>query len=64
MTETEVIRKAALTFKRRDKVAADLRAIDDEIKELVKQYSIAMKMWGFTPTMLRHAVEARQGIAA
>lgn len=64
MTEIEVMRKAAVAFKRRDKVAADLRAIDEEIKELVKEYSIAMKLWGFTPTMLRHAVELRTGVAA
>jgi len=64
MTDTEVIHKAAAAFKRRDQLAADLRAADQEIKDLVKQYSMAMKMWGFTPTMLRHAVEARLGVAA
>lgn len=63
MTETEVIRKAVVAFRRRDKAAAELRAIDEEIKELIKQYSMAMKVWGFTPTMLRHAVEARHRAA-
>lgn len=64
MTETEVIKAAATAFKKRDKLAAELRAADAEISELVKQYSMAMKLWGFTPTMLRHAVDARMGRAA
>jgi hypothetical protein len=64
MTDIDVIHKAADAFKRRDQLAAELRAADEEIKGLVKQYSIAMKMWGVTPTMLRHAVDARLGVAA
>lgn len=64
MTEQEVIKAAAAAFKRRDKLAAELKAADAEIAELVKAYSLAMKLWGFTPTMLRHAVHARLGIAA
>ena len=47
-----------------DKLAAVLKQADAEIAELVKAYSLAMKLWGFTPTMLRHAVHARLGIAA
>ena len=61
MTEHEVIQAAAEAFKRRDKVAAELKAIDAEIDGLVREYSLAMRLWGFTPTMLRRAVEARMG---
>jgi hypothetical protein len=64
MTEQEVIKKAAVAFKKRDKLAAELRQADAEIAELVRAYSLAMKLWGFTPVMLRHAVEARLGKAA
>jgi len=64
MTEQEVIRAAAAAFKKRDKLAAELKQADAEIAELVKAYILAMKLWGFTPTMLRHAVHARLGIAA
>lgn len=64
MTEQEVIKAAAAAFKRRDKLAAELKAADAEISELVRAYSLAMKLWGFTPTMLRHAVDARLGRAA
>ena len=64
MTEQEIIKRANAAFKKRDKMARELQEIDNEIKELVKAYSITMKLWGFTPTMLRHAVAARLGIAA
>ena len=64
MTEHEVIKAAAAAFKKRDKLAAELRAADAEISDLVRAYSLSMKLWGFTPTMLRHAVEARLGKAA
>ena len=64
MTETEVILKAADAFKERDRVARRLQEIDNEIKGLVKSYSDATKVWGFTPIMLRQAVRARLGEAA
>ncbi len=64
MTDLEIIKRANAAFKKRDKAARELQQIDNEIKDLVKAYSISMKLWGFTPTMLRHAVEARLGKAA
>jgi hypothetical protein len=64
MTETEVILKAAAAFKERDRAARELQQIDGEIKELVKEYSLATKVWGFTALMLRQAVRARLGEAA
>ena len=64
MTEQEVIKRANAAFKKRDKLAAELKQVDAEIAELVRAYSLAMKLWGFTPTMLRHAVDARLGKAA
>lgn len=64
MTDLEIIKRANAAFKKRDKAARELQQIDNEIKDLVKAYSISMKLWGFTPTMLRHAVDARLGKAA
>ena len=61
MTENETIAAAAAVFDRRDALKAQMDAIDAEIAELVKHYSEAMRMWGFTPLMLRRAVEARTG---
>ena len=64
MTETEIILKARDAFNERDRVARRLQEIDGEIKELVKAYSLATKVWGFTALMLRQAVRARLGEAA
>jgi len=64
MTDHEVILKARDAFERRDVAAKALQEIDNEIKGLVKDYSIAMRLWGFTPMMLRQAVRARLGEAA
>jgi predicted nucleic acid-binding protein len=61
MTEHEVIAAAAVAFEKRDALKAEMNAIEAEIAELVKHYSEAMRMWGFTPVMLRRAVEARTG---
>ena len=64
MTDHEVILKARDAFKERDRVARELQEIDNEIKNLVRDYSLAAKIWGFTPIMLRQAVRARLGEAA
>lgn len=64
MTDTEVILKARDAFNERDRAARALQEIDNEIKELVKEYSLATKVWGFTPIMLRKAVRARLSEAA
>lgn len=64
MTEAQIIKAAAGAFHRRDKAAQKMREIDNEIKDLVKGYSLLMKVWGFTPAMLRQAVAARLGKAA
>lgn len=64
MTDTEVILKARDAFNERDRAARRLQEIDGEIKELVKAYSLATKVWGFTSLMLRQAVRARLGEAA
>lgn len=61
MTEHEVITAADAAFEKRDVLKAEMDTVDAEIAELVKHYSTAMRMWGFTPLMLRRAVEARTG---
>lgn len=61
MTEHEAITAAAVAFEKRDALKAQMDTVDAEIAELVKHYSEAMRMWGFTPLMLRRAVEARMG---
>jgi len=61
MTDHEVILKARDAFNERDRAARRLQEIDGEIKGLVTEYSAAVKIWGFTPIMLRQAVRARLG---
>ena len=61
MTEHEVIAAAAAVFERRDALKAEMDAIDEQITGLVRQYGEVKRMWGFTPLMLRRAVEARTG---
>lgn len=61
MTEHEVIAAAAEAFDRRDVLKAQMDAIDEEITGLVRQYGEVKRMWGFTPLMLRRAIEARTG---
>jgi 23S rRNA U2552 (ribose-2'-O)-methylase RlmE/FtsJ len=64
MIDNEVILKAHKAFNERDRAARKLQEIDSEIKILVKDYSTAVRVWGFTPMMLRQAVRARLGEAA
>ena len=59
MTEDEVIAAAGAAFERRDRIAAEMQAVDAEIDGLLREYTQAKRMWGFTPLMLRRAVIAR-----
>jgi hypothetical protein len=64
MTDNEVILRAQKAFNERDRVARELQLVEAEIKGLVTEYSNGMKVWGFTPMMLRQAVRARLGDTA
>lgn len=59
MTEDGVIAAAAAAFEKRDRIAAEMQAVDAEIDGLLREYTQAKRMWGFTPLMLRRAVIAR-----
>jgi hypothetical protein len=62
VTETDhIIADARKALAKRDRIAQQLVEADNDVKAIVKRYSIEMKVWGFTPSMLRHAVEARTG---
>lgn len=51
--------RAAKALTKRDRLASDLRRLDAEIQQHVTDYSQAVRTWGFTPGMMRHACEAR-----
>ena len=62
MTDVDnIIADARKALAKRDRLAQQLVEADNDVKAIVKRYSIEMKVWGFTPSMLRHAVEARTG---
>lgn len=61
MTEDEVIAAAAAAFEKRDRIATEMSTIDAEIAGLTRKYSEEMRVWGFTPMLLRRAVSVRLG---
>jgi hypothetical protein len=59
--EFDILARAADAFDRYDKIKNEMRKAEEDLKDLCKEYSIAMRLWGYRPEMLRHAVEARIG---
>lgn len=55
----QAAKRAAVLFAKRDKLATQLAALDDELKRATQDYSIAMRLWGFTPQMMRMACQMR-----
>lgn len=58
-TINAIVTRAHKALAKRDKAAAALRDAEQELQAVTREYSVAMKLWGFTPTMMRHAVTAR-----
>lgn len=56
---TTAAKRAAALFTKRDKLASQLAILDSDIKRATQDYSQAMRVWGFTPMMLRHACRMR-----
>lgn len=60
-SELEIIERARLAFDEYDDLRERLMVAESRIKGLCREYGIAMRVWGWTPIMLRKAVEARLG---
>lgn len=58
-SERDITAAAAATFRERDKLAAELAALDLRLKQHTRDYGNAIRSWGLTPLMLRKACEAR-----
>lgn len=58
-TINAIVVRAHKAIAKRDKAAAALREAEQELQAVTREYSVAMKLWGFTPTMMRQAVAAR-----
>ena len=60
---TAAAKRAAALFAKRDKLAAELTALDSEIKRITMTYREATRVWGFTPLMLRRECKLK-GLAS
>ena len=59
MSEDEIIKKAAKAFNRLDRIKIEQRQLEAEIRELCREYDIAMRVWNWQPHMMRQAITAR-----
>lgn len=57
----EIIKRSQRAFRRADKIAQEKRAIENEIRDLCREYAEACRVWNWQPHMLRQAVDARTG---
>lgn len=57
--EMDVLKQAAEALRTHDKLKQDMRATEDALKRLCRQYDVAAGCWGFQPHHLRRACEAR-----
>ena len=60
---TDAAKRAAALFAKRDKLAAELTALDSEIKRITMTYREATRVWGFTLLMLRRECKLK-GLAS
>ena len=51
--------RAAKAIAKRDRLQAQIRETDAELQSHITAYAQATRVWGFTPTMMRHACVAR-----
>lgn len=57
----DIIKRSKKAFKRADKIAKEKMEIENEIRNLCREYEGACRLWGLQPHMLRQAVDARMG---
>lgn len=56
-----ILSEARKALVKRDRLAAQLRQVDQELSGLTQRYRVEAKIWITSPLMLRHAVEQRIG---
>ena len=57
--EMDILKQDAEAIRTHDKLKQDMRATEDALKRLCRQYDVAAGCWGFQPHHLRRACEAR-----
>ena len=61
MTEQNILKRAKAAFAKQDRLKAQMRDVEAEIKMLCADYRNVSKIWITRPESLRNAVEAREG---
>lgn len=61
MDNIAIIKRAKAAFAKQDKLRAEMRQLDNEIREICRDYGNVNKVWGVRPEHVRFAVEAREG---
>jgi hypothetical protein len=61
MTEQEILKRAKAAFAKQDRLKAQMREVEVQIKMLCADYRHVTKTWIARPESLRNAVEAREG---
>jgi hypothetical protein len=56
-----ILSEARKALVKRDRLAEQLRQVDQELSGLTQRYRVEAKIWITSPLMLRHAVEQRIG---
>lgn len=59
LTADDILQDAAAELARNERMRAALRASDDRLRRICRQYDQAAGVWGFQPHHLRRACEAR-----
>ena len=59
LTEMDVLREAAQALQEHERLRAAMRASDDRLRLLCRQYGDAARVWGVAPHHLAQACKAR-----
>lgn len=59
MTEMDVLREAAQALQEHERLRLAMRASDDRLRLLCRQYGDAARVWGVAPHHLAQACKAR-----
>ena len=59
MSEMDVLREAAQALQEHDRLRAAMRASDDRLRLLCRQYGDAARVWGVAPHHLTQACKVR-----
>lgn len=61
MTENDVIKRAKVALAKQEKLKAQLRDVEADIRQICNDYRTVTRTWIIRPESLRFAVEAREG---